>query len=102
MTFFEASHALPSQDILDATLAGYFRDETGDPGELEAVLNATFSAYAEQHLSVERALATVMTAVDRAAGATSRAGEPSIRTLKRMVMKCSLEHYYPDLRPAGR
>ena len=102
MTFFEASHALPSQAMLDGILAGYFRDGSSDPAELDVVLNATFSTYAEQHLSVERALATVMTAVDRAAGGRSGAANPSTRALKRVVTKCCLAQYFTDLGPVGR
>lgn len=102
MTYFKASHALPNQDLLQQVLVGYYQNESSHADQLYDVLRTTFSSYGEQQLSVERALATVMTAVDRAAGPLGGTPDPSTMALKRTVMKCCLEYYYPDLGPVGR
>lgn len=89
---------IPNSDALRPLLKQYF-DNNADTTALRDALHSTFCSFAEQAVPVERALALVNGAIDATAGLALARRAPLAEPLKRLVMQCCLECYFPS--PSG-
>ena len=86
--------AVPDPDTLRPLLYAYFGDGEAETTLLREALCAIFCANAEAGVPVERALASVNAEIDSVVSMTLNAQE-AVKVLKRLVMVCCLDCYYP-------
>ncbi len=87
--------AVPDASMLRPLLQRYFSDMRGDPAALRDAIYGVFCAYADAGIHVEHALAAVNAEIDRVTPMVT-SSYTALRDLKRVVMTCCLDCYYPD------
>ncbi len=89
---------LPDPASLRPRVLEYFHSALGgvasDIDELRDAVCNVFCRFADAGVAVEKALAAVNAEVDRIARSVPESN-PALQTLKRIVMTCCLDCYYP-------